>query len=91
LLAEPIADYIEDLQAEMPNSYIHVIIGHLAMDSYWEQALHQNSSIILNLVLSRMDNVVFTTVPYQIHHEDDEHTMVAKIESKLEPDKTPTS
>jgi hypothetical protein len=37
------------------------------MDTYWEQALHQNSAVMFNLALSRMDRVVVTSVPYQIH------------------------
>ena len=69
LLAEPIQDYIEELQQESPGSYVHIIMGHLAMDTFWEQALHQNTAVIFNLALSRMDHVVVTTVPYQIHHK----------------------
>jgi len=46
-----------------------VLMGHLAMETFWEQALHQNSALIFNVALSRMDNVVVTIVPYQIHHE----------------------
>lgn len=68
LLAEPIQDYVEQLQAENPGCYVHIIMGHLAMDSYWGQVLHQNTALIFNLALSHMDRVVVTTVPYQIHH-----------------------
>jgi hypothetical protein len=68
LLAEPIKDYIEQLLKERPDSFIHVIMGHLVMDTYWEQILHQNSAFIFNLALSRIDNVVVTSVPYQIHN-----------------------
>jgi hypothetical protein len=77
LLAEPIQHYIEELQTEKPGSFVHIIMGHLAMDSFWEQALHQNSAFIFNLALARMDHVVVTTVPYQIHHgtngDDEKH------------------
>jgi len=47
-------------------------MGHLSMDSFWEQALHQNSAFIFNLALSRMEHVVVTMVPYQINtpHND---------------------
>lgn len=72
LLAEPIIDYIEGLQAKTPGCFVHVITGHLAMDTFWEQALHQNSSYILNLGLGRLDNIVFTTVPYHIHRLSDD-------------------
>jgi hypothetical protein len=69
LLAEPIQDYIDDLQTEIPGCFVHIIMGHLAMDTFWEQALHQNTAFIFNLALSHMDHVVVTTVPYQIHHK----------------------
>lgn len=68
LLAEPIREYIEQIQTEYPGCFVHLIMGHLVMDNYWEQALHQNTAFVFNLSLSRMDNVVVTTVPYQIHH-----------------------
>jgi amino acid transporter len=67
LLAAPLRQYIEELQEKSPGSFIHIIMGHLAMDTYWEQALHQNSAVMFNLALSRMKNVVVTSVPYQVH------------------------
>jgi len=35
LLAEPIHDYITRLQREKPGCFVHIIMGHLAMDTYW--------------------------------------------------------
>jgi hypothetical protein len=67
LLAEPLRQYIEELQDQTPGSFVHIIMGHLAMDTFWEQALHQNTAVLFNLALSRMDRVVVTSVPYQIH------------------------
>jgi hypothetical protein len=66
-LAEPIQEHILAMQAEQPGCFVHVIMGHLVMDSFWEQALHQNSALIFNLALSRLERVVVTSVPYQIH------------------------
>jgi hypothetical protein len=40
------------------------------MDTFWEQALHQNSAFIFNLALGRMERVVVTSVPYQIHRKN---------------------
>lgn len=71
-LIEPIQDYILQLQDETPGSFVHIIMGHLVMDTFWEQALHQNSAYIFNLGLNHMERVVVTTVPYQIHRLDDE-------------------
>jgi amino acid transporter len=87
MLAEPIADYIEAIQKTQPGCFVHIIMGHLAMDTFWEQALHQNTSFIFNLALSRMENVVVTTVPYQIHtHQGngEHHEQESVVEKTLE-------
>ena len=72
-LAEPLRDYILDVQEKQAGSFVHVIMGHLVMDTYWEQALHQNSALLFTLALSRLERVVVTNVPYQIHQHPDEH------------------
>jgi len=80
LLAEPIRDYVLKLLDETEDGFVHIIMGQLVMDTFWEQALHQNSAFIFNLALAGMDRVVVTNVPYQIHHEIDsqghEHLVV---------------
>lgn len=68
LLAEPIQEYIEQIREKNPGCYVHIIMGHLAMDTFWGQALHQNTAFIFNVALSHMEHVVVTTVPYQIHY-----------------------
>ncbi len=68
LLAEPIREYILNIKRETPDVFIHIIMGHLVMDTFWEQALHQNTAFIFNLALGDMENVAVTQVPYQIHH-----------------------
>ena len=70
LLAEPIREYIEHIQQEEAGCFVHVIMGHLVMDTFWEQALHQNSAFIFNLALGRMERVVVTSVPYQIRRKN---------------------
>jgi amino acid transporter len=65
-LATPIREYIEGLLEENPNCFIHVIMGHLAMESFWEQTLHQNSAYIFNVALAGLPRVAVTQVPYQI-------------------------
>lgn len=82
LLAEPIQDYIEELKTEIPGCFVHIIMGHLAMDTFWEQALHQNTAFIFNLALSHMDHVVVTTVPYQIHHKPDGEYVAEYVDSE---------
>lgn len=86
-LAEPIREYIRQLQDETPDCFVHIIMGHLVMDSFWEQALHQNSAFIFNLALTDMDNVAVTTVPYHIGHKPDDHDAYMKrVEPKVSRD-----
>jgi amino acid transporter len=70
LLVSPIKRHIKQMQQETPGCFVHVIMGQLVMDTFWEQALHQNSAFIFNLALSHMQQVVVTSVPYQIHRQN---------------------
>jgi hypothetical protein len=36
------------------------------MPSFWEQVLHNNTNLMIDVVLRDMDRVVITSVPYQI-------------------------
>ncbi len=65
-LAAPLREYVEELLVQNPESFVHIVMGHLAMDSFWEQALHQNSAFVFNVALTGLDRVVFTQIPYQI-------------------------
>ncbi len=67
MLVEPIKEYIEEIQREIPGSFVHVIMGQLVMNNFMQQALHQNSASIFGRALSGMERVVVTSVPYQIH------------------------
>lgn len=69
-LIPPIREEVERELEKNQNGYVNIIMGHLAMDSWWEQILHQNNAYIFNLALQSLDGVVVTTVPYQIHHLD---------------------
>jgi hypothetical protein len=79
LLSEPLKDYLNELRATDPEGFIHLIMGQLVMDTYWEQALHSNSTLMLNVAISEMERVAITSVPYQIHHG--EHVLVGEDEA----------
>ena len=71
-LVAPIREYVVGLLKDNPNTIIHIVMGHLAMDSVFTQVLHQNSSIILNLGLGGLERVVVTIVPLQVRQNDGE-------------------
>lgn len=68
LLSEPLKEYLMTIREEEPDGFIHLIMGQLVMDTYWEQALHSNSTFLLNVAVSELERVAITSVPYQIHH-----------------------
>src|SRR5690606_41591885 len=47
-LMAPIREYVMGLLKDNPDSIVHIVMGHLAMDSVFTQALHPNSPLILN-------------------------------------------
>jgi len=82
LLSEPLKDYLLSIREEEPDGFIHLIMGQLVMDTYWEQALHSNSTFLLNVAVSEMERVAITSVPYQIHHAH--HHLVGEDEQRQE-------
>jgi len=71
-LVAPIREYIIGLLKDNPDAIIHIVMGHLAMDSLMTQALHQNSSLILNMGLTGLERVVVTIVPLQVRQNGGE-------------------
>ena len=71
-LVAPIREYVIDLLKANPGSIVHIVMGHLAMDTLYTQVLHQNSSLILNLGLTGLERVVVTIVPLQVHQNGGE-------------------
>jgi hypothetical protein len=92
-LISPIRHYVEEELARHPNSFINIIMGHLVMETPWEQALHKNSALIFNLALQGLERVAVINVPYQIHnlhhvnggnHDAPEHE-AARAHNSAEP------
>jgi amino acid transporter len=68
-LTEPLVEYVQQLRQDDPESYIHLILGGLTMDSYWEQALHRNSTLAFRMAFRHVEGVAITNVAFQIHHQ----------------------
>ncbi len=71
-LVAPIREYVVGLLKDNPGTIVHIVMGHLAMDSLFTQALHQNSSLILNMGLTGLERVVVTIVPLQVRQNGGE-------------------
>ena len=71
-LVAPIRGYVIELLKDNPDAIVHIVMGHLAMDSLLTQALHQNSSLILDMGLTGLERVVVTIVPLQVRQNGGE-------------------
>jgi len=80
-LVKPLHDVIDAELAEQPDGYINVILGHLVMDTYWEQGLHQNSQLLIDLMLQNLSRVALIKIPYQIHDIHAMRTAGAHVET----------
>jgi amino acid transporter len=66
-LTQPLVQYINDYLCESPDTFVHVIMSQIVFDTYWDHALHANSSIMFKLALQQLDRVAVTDVAYQLH------------------------
>jgi amino acid transporter len=71
-LTQPLLRHLWQLREEDPTTFIHIILGELVMETYWEQALHENSALILELALRQVDGVAVTMVPFHAYLLTDE-------------------
>lgn len=71
-LTEPLMEYVQQLRLQDPEAYIHLVMGGLTMKSYWEQALHRNSTLAIGLAFRQMEGVAVTNIAFQLHHEHDQ-------------------
>jgi hypothetical protein len=66
-LSGPLIKYVQQLREQDPEAYIHLVMGGLTMESYWEQALHRNSTLAIGLAFRHMEGVAITNIAFQLH------------------------
>lgn len=84
-LTEPLVKYIHQLREENPNAYIHLIISGLTTETFWEQALHRNSTTVMQVALRQIEGIAITNVPFQLPHKNTNHT-AHKVETEKAED-----
>ena len=68
LLIEPLLDYIEEIAASrQPNEVITIVVPQFVPRSWWHNALHTQTALMLRMALLFKPGIVITDVPYQIH------------------------
>lgn len=66
-LTEPLVTYISDIRQENPNAYIHLVLGGLTAGTFWEQALHRNSTAVINQAFRHLEGIGITNIPFHLH------------------------
>jgi hypothetical protein len=68
LLAEPLLEYIEEIEAtRQPNDTITIVVPQFVPKNWWANALHTQTAFMLGLALRFKPGIVITNVPYQTH------------------------
>jgi hypothetical protein len=68
-LTEPLVEYVQRLRDCHPEAYIQIILGSLSTESFWQQALHMNSSTVIRTAFRGIEGIAITSVPFQLHDE----------------------
>jgi hypothetical protein len=67
-LTNPILEVIDELDAERPDDVITVVIPEFVVEHWWDQALHNQSAVVLRSKLRQRPNTAITLIPVQIAH-----------------------
>ncbi|MGZ3789475.1 MAG: APC family permease [Bacteriovorax sp.] len=66
LLLEPVTEYVNQLRKEEKDTIIHIITGELVVRSHFSHLLHSRNARGLYDELRKIENVIVTSVPYQL-------------------------
>jgi hypothetical protein len=80
-LSEPVLEVIDELDRERPDDVITVVIPEFVVEHWWDEALHNQSALIIRSKLRQRPNTAITSVPVQIGAH---HTTHAEAEDKRE-------
>jgi hypothetical protein len=88
-LTQPILDALDELDDERPDDVVTVVLPEFVVEHWWDQALHNQSALVLKAALRQRPNTVIASVPVQIGvarrlHGDHAHTDI------LQPEEAPT-
>jgi len=65
-LTEPVLEVIEELDRERPDDVITVVIPEFVVEHWWDEALHNQSALVIRSKLRQRPNTAITSVPIQI-------------------------
>ncbi|MEZ5168369.1 MAG: hypothetical protein R2695_18540 [Acidimicrobiales bacterium] len=65
-LTGPVLQVIDELDAERPDDVITVVIPEFILEHWWDQALHNQSALMIKTKLRQRPNTAITTVPVKV-------------------------
>ena len=65
-LSQPVLTYLDELDAAYENDIITVVVPEFVLGRWWEQALHNQSALMLKGRLLFRRNTVVTSVPFHL-------------------------
>ena len=88
-LTQPILDALDEVDDERPDDVVTVVLPEFVVEHWWDQALHNQSALVLKSALRQRPNTVIASVPVQIGiarrmHGDHVHT------DMLQPEEAPS-
>lgn len=70
-LVDAVLDFVRSERAKVgQDGFVHVIMGQLVMDTPWAKVLHANNALGIMGQLQKIEGVIVSEVPYQLHTED---------------------
>ncbi|WP_019925700.1 APC family permease [Nocardia sp. BMG111209] len=69
-ITKPVIDYIKRVRQARPRDVVAVYIPEYVVGRWWENLLHNQSSLRLKARLLFVPGVMVTSVPYQLHSSD---------------------
>ncbi len=69
-ITRPVLDYVKRISKESPRTVVTVFIPEYVVGHWWEQVLHNQSALRLKGRLLFMQNVMVTSVPWQLNSSE---------------------
>ena len=73
-VTQPFLDYVRKLCSDNPRDIVSVYVPEVVVRHWWEQFLHNQTTLVIKTRLTFMPGVMVTSVPYQLDaaHDPDE-------------------
>jgi amino acid transporter len=67
-ITEPVLELLDELDDQRPDDVVTVVLPEFVVEHWWDQALHNQSALVLKAALRQRPNTVIASVPVQVGH-----------------------